>query len=79
MLAASAGDGPVAECIEAMAHHASLGDWKSVWTISNSMGREISVIVDAESEIFVDVGNAHRVALSLPEGLPHPCNGLTPT
>ena len=73
MLAASAGDGPVAECIrEAIAHHASLGDWKSVWTISNSMGREISVIVDAESEIFVDVGNAHRVALSLPEGATAP-------
>lgn len=73
VIAAAAGEGPVDECIrEAIAHHAKEGDWRSVWTISNSMRREVSVIVDAESEIFVDVGDGHRVELSLPEGATAP-------
>ncbi len=69
VLAAAAGEGPVDDSIrETIAHHASEGDWRSVWTISNTMEREVSVIVDADSEIFVDVGDGHRVELGMPEG-----------
>ena len=73
VLAASSGDGPVDDSIrETIAHHAREGDWRSVWSISNSMRREVSVIVDSESEIFVDVGDGHRVELAMPEGATMP-------
>ena len=69
VIAGASGEAPVDECIrETIAHHAMEGDWRSVWQISNDMRREVSVITDASDSIFVDVGDAHRVELSMPEG-----------
>ena len=73
LLATASGGCPVHDCIrETIAHHASQGDWRSVWALSNWMKREVSVIVDAESDIWVDVGDGHRVELSMPEGASTP-------
>lgn len=44
------------------------GRWSEVWEIADSMGREISILLDRRSRVFVDVGSAGRVNLNPPEG-----------
>ena len=43
-------------------------NWEPIYIISEYTGREISVLVDAESNIFIDWGSISRVALTPPYG-----------
>ena len=42
--------------------------WSEVWEIADSMGREVSILIDRRNMVFVDVGTAGRVNLNPPEG-----------
>lgn len=44
------------------------GCWEEVWKIADSMGREVSILLDRRERVFVDVGTAGSVILSPPEG-----------
>jgi len=53
---------------ETLAALAVAEDWKSLWDLADSMGREVSVLFDNEGSIWVDIGTAGRVALAPPLG-----------
>jgi len=53
---------------ETLAHHAYAKDWQSLWNLADSMGREVSLLFDAEDKVWVDIGTAGQVKLSPPEG-----------
>jgi len=44
------------------------GCWEDVWKIADSMGREVSILLDRRERVFVDVGTAGSVILRPPEG-----------
>ncbi len=44
------------------------GCWEEVWNIADSMGREVSILLDRMERVFVDVGTAGSVILRPPEG-----------
>ena len=53
--------------------------WSEVWEIADSMGREVSILIDRRNKVFVDVGTAGRVNLNPPEGSEAPFRlGFTP-
>ena len=41
--------------------------WRAIWELGDSMSREISVLIDAEDKLFVDVGTSGQVKMSPPE------------
>ena len=52
-------------------HVASLvedGKLQQVWAIGDRLGREISILVDSEDKMFVDVGESGEVRMAPPEG-----------
>jgi len=52
-------------------HVASLvedGKLQQVWSIGDRLGREISILVDADGKMFVDVGESGQVKMAPPEG-----------
>ena len=52
-------------------HVASLvedGKLQQVWSIGDRLGREISILVDADGKMFVDVGESGEVRMAPPEG-----------
>ena len=44
------------------------GRWSEIWAIADSMGREVSILLDRRNRAFVDIGTAGRVNLSPPDG-----------
>ena len=44
------------------------GRWSEIWAIADSMGREVSILLDRRNKAFVDVGTAGRVNLNPPDG-----------
>ena len=56
---------PIRETIAAMAMD---GEHQQVWDISDRMDREVSVLIDDEGLVWVDVGESGEVQLSPPEG-----------
>ena len=55
----------VKETIAALARAES---WLELWEIADSMGREVSILLDRRNRAFVDIGTAGRVNLSPPDG-----------
>ncbi len=53
---------------ESIAALASQSRWHELWGIADRMGREVSVLFDAEARIWIDVGTAGKVKLSPPIG-----------
>ena len=41
--------------------------WRAIWELGDSMSREISVLIDADDKLFVDVGTSGQVKMSPPE------------
>lgn len=56
------------EVLQAIAHKAEQEDWKSLWDLADTIGREVSVIIDAEGLIFVDIGTRGEVLPARPVG-----------
>ena len=56
---------PIRETIAALAMD---GDHQQVWDISDRMSREVSILVDNEGLVWVDVGSSGDVQLSPPKG-----------
>jgi len=56
------------EVLQALAHLAEAEDWRSLWNLADKIGREVSVIVDAEGLIFVDIGTRGEVLPARPMG-----------
>lgn len=56
---------PIRETIAALAMD---GDHQQIWDISDRMSREVSVLIDNENLVWVDVGSSGDVQLSPPEG-----------
>ena len=44
------------------------GEWKKLWSIADSMSREVSILFDARGDAWVDIGTAGHVSLSPPRG-----------
>ena len=63
-----AGDYSCEEVLQALAHLAEAEDWRSLWNLADKIGREVSVIVDAEGLIFVDIGTRGEVLPARPMG-----------
>ncbi|MEE2758655.1 MAG: hypothetical protein VYA86_01610 [Candidatus Thermoplasmatota archaeon] len=53
---------------ESLAYYAANEEWSSVWSLADSMGREISILFDSQGLIWVDVGTPGMVRLSPPLG-----------
>ena len=53
---------------ETLAHFATQKDWKNLWNLAYSLGREVSVLFDSEDKVWVDVGTYGQVRLAPPEG-----------
>lgn len=53
---------------ETLAHFATQKDWKNLWNLADSLGREVSVLFDSEDKVWVDVGTSGQVRLAPPEG-----------
>jgi|TARA_B110000914_G_C15462612_1_gene446628 hypothetical protein len=53
---------------ETLAGFAQEKDWISLWNLADSLGREVSVLYDKNSTIWVDIGTSGRVELSPPIG-----------
>ena len=64
----SSGDINALAVDETIAHLAQQADWPSLWNVADSMKREVSVLIDSEGKIFVDVGTQSEVTMSPPEG-----------
>jgi hypothetical protein len=56
------------EVLQAIAQKAEQEDWKSLWDLADRIGREVSVIIDAEGLIFVDIGSRGEVLPARPVG-----------
>ena len=53
---------------ETLAYFATQKDWKNLWNLADSLGREVSVLFDSEDKVWVDVGTSGQVRLAPPEG-----------
>tara|TARA_B100001996_G_scaffold294_1_gene322 strand:+ start:207 stop:764 length:558 start_codon:yes stop_codon:yes gene_type:complete len=53
---------------ESLAHYAVEEEWSSVWSLADSMKREISILFDTQGLVWVDVGTPGMVRLSPPLG-----------
>tara|TARA_B110000003_G_scaffold276182_1_gene321354 strand:- start:5540 stop:6751 length:1212 start_codon:yes stop_codon:yes gene_type:complete len=53
---------------ETLAGFAQEKDWISLWGLADDLGREVSILYDQESTIWVDVGTTGRVELAPPIG-----------
>ena len=53
---------------ETLAAFAEKKDWKSLWSLANELGREVSILYDQELTMWVDIGTSGRVELSPPIG-----------
>ena len=42
--------------------------WKELWSLADKIGKEVSILVDSEDRVWVDIGTRGRVALSPPIG-----------
>ena len=56
------------DVLEGIAHMAENEDWKGLWNLADRIGREVSVIIDAEGLIFVDIGTRGEVLPARPLG-----------
>ena len=48
------------------------GMWQEIWKLGDRMSREISILVDAEGKVYVDVGTSGEVEMSPPIGAKTP-------
>ncbi len=53
---------------ETIAALAMGGMWKQLWDVADSMSREVSILLDSQCHVWVDVGTAGQVRLSPPMG-----------
>ena len=53
---------------ETIAGLAQREDWPSLWSLADSMSREVSVLFDAEGSVWVDIGTRGHVSLAPPLG-----------
>ena len=53
---------------ETLAGFAQKKDWISLWHLADVLGREVSILYDQESTIWVDIGTSGRVELAPPIG-----------
>ena len=53
---------------ETLAAFAIDEDWRSLWLLADKMGREVSLLFDAEDRVWVDVGTSGQVRVAPPEG-----------
>lgn len=60
--------GKAEDVVAEMAQFASQDKWGSIYQISSLAGREVSILIDADGEIFVDWGGPGLVPLSPPTG-----------
>ena len=54
--------------VQSLAFHAVEENWESLWTIADSLKREVSVLFDNQGLIWVDIGTPGMVRLSPPIG-----------
>ena len=54
--------------VQSLAFHAAEENWESLWTIADSLKREVSVLFDNQGLIWVDIGTPGMVRLSPPIG-----------
>ena len=54
--------------VQSLAFHAVEENWESLWTIADSLKREVSVLFDNQGLIWVDIGTPGMVQLSPPIG-----------
>ena len=66
--AISSGDHCALVIKETLAGLAEQKDWPSLWNLANELGREVSILYDKNSTIWVDIGTSGRVELSPPIG-----------
>ena len=48
--------------------------WQDIWKIGDQIRREVSVLIDAEGKIYIDIGTSGEVKMSPPEGAKVPFN-----
>ena len=48
--------------------------WQDIWKIGDQILREVSVLIDAEGKIYIDIGTSGEVKMSPPEGAKVPFN-----
>ena len=60
--------GKAEDVVEELIDFARQDNWDSIYLISALAGREVSILIDAEGEIFVDWGGPGLVPLSPPVG-----------
>ncbi len=53
---------------ETLTAHAVSRDYQSLWNLADRLGREVSILFDADDKVWVDVGTAGQVRLAPPEG-----------
>tara|TARA_B100000902_G_scaffold394570_1_gene451168 strand:+ start:113 stop:1309 length:1197 start_codon:yes stop_codon:yes gene_type:complete len=53
---------------ETLAGLAEKEDWPSLWALADDLGREVSILYDNNSSIWVDIGTSGRVELAPPVG-----------
>ena len=53
---------------ETLAGFAQKKDWISLWSLADDLGREVSILYDQNSTMWVDVGTSGRVELAPPIG-----------
>ena len=53
---------------ETLAGFAEEKNWVSLWDLADSLGKEVSILYDSKSSIWVDIGTAGRVELAPPIG-----------
>lgn len=56
---------PIRETLAAFARER---DWKQLWDLADRMEREVSILFDADNQVWVDVGTAGQVRLAPPDG-----------
>ena len=56
------------EVTKLVKHFTIQRDWSSIYRISEYVGREISILIDAKYNIFIDWGSISRVSLTPPVG-----------
>ena len=54
--------------LETIAALANKEMWRQLWTVADSLSREVSVLFDRDGRIWVDIGTAGQVRLSPPVG-----------
>ncbi|MDE0730531.1 MAG: ThiF family adenylyltransferase [Longimicrobiales bacterium] len=48
--------------------------WQDIWKIGDQILREVSVLIDAEDKIYIDIGTSGEVKMAPPEGAKVPFN-----